>query len=400
MLLTALVPGAQRHAVLEHIPDRHARCEAEGSKCHRLHRGWGQQRRRGRVLLQPAAQPGQLGAAAHSHHGIQFAEVAAVPSPPREGGLQQLPQGVCQPPFLQQALQLTTRHTQRLVAPACRCFFENGLLRQIRITESAFEPFRCVQQGGGQRRLRAAGGRDPAIDVAPPQPQARLAQHVGIAQALAAAFPQLTAPQPQQLGDRSRFAFTPLQRHQCQVEGATAEIDHEQSRARGQAGTEGRGGGFVHQGDLLHRQLSTGLQQPAAVAAVGLHRRRQHQSFHPQLLRQETPDSCEQQGTGPGGLIALDLAAFVLAVNLLCAADVALEVPGQVGVVLVGKPRIKHLLSKQRRFVAEPEQAGHFPDALADRGQIQQAGVAFTGCREGHHGGGAAQVDGQGACDG
>ena len=34
-------------------------------------------------------------AAAHSHHGIQFAEVAAVSSPPREGGLQQLPQGVC-----------------------------------------------------------------------------------------------------------------------------------------------------------------------------------------------------------------------------------------------------------------------------------------------------------------
>ena len=209
----------------------------------------------------------------------------------------------------------------------------------------------------------------------------------------------MTAPQPQQLGDWSRFAFTPLQRHQCQVEGAAAEIDHEQSRARGQAGTECRGGGFVHQGDLLHRQRSTGLQQPAAVVAVGLHRRRQHQPFHPQLLGQEVPDSCEKQSAGPGGLIALVVAAFVLAVNL-CAADVALEVPGQAGVVLVGKPRFKHLLPKQRRFVAQPEQAGYFPDALADRGEIQQAGGAFSGCREGHHGGGAAQVDGQGACDG
>ena len=208
---------------------------------------------------------------------------------------------------------------------------------------------------------------------------------------MAAALTQLTPPQPQQLGDRRRFAFTPLQRHQRQVEGAATEVDHEQSRSRGQAGTKGRGGGFVHQGDLLHRQCSAGLQQPVAVVAIGLHRRSQHQAFHPQGWGQVPPDPLEQQGAGPCCPIAFVPVARVRA------ADVALEVSGQVGIILIGMPRLNHLLPDQWGVFAQPQQAGDFADLLADGGEIKQARVALTSCREGHHRRGAAQVDGQGA---
>ena len=167
MLLTALVPDAQGHAVLQHIPNRHPWGEAQGSQGDRFHRRWGQQRCWCRVVLQPASQPGQLGAAAHRHHSVEFGQIAAVPSSSGEGGLQQLPQGIRQPALLQQGLQLAARHPQGC---AIGRLFENGLLRQIRIAEATFEPFRRIQQSGQRWFIRAAGGCDPAIDVTPPQP--------------------------------------------------------------------------------------------------------------------------------------------------------------------------------------------------------------------------------------
>ena len=54
---------------------------------------------------------------------------------------------------------------------------------------------------------------DPAIEIAPPQGQARFAQHPGGAQALAAGT-EIAAPETQQLGNRRRLALASFQGHQ------------------------------------------------------------------------------------------------------------------------------------------------------------------------------------------
>ena len=143
----------------------------------------------------------------------------------------------------------------------------------------------------------AEGVCNPAVDIAAAAGQACLANHLGAAQALAAAI-EIAAGKAQQLGNRGGSAFASLQLHQGHIHGASTDIHHQGGAARGESGADGRGGGFIHQGHLLHAQLRAHLGQPLAIAAVGVDRCCQHQALGVDAARQGGPDGLQEQGPG------------------------------------------------------------------------------------------------------
>ena len=239
--------------MLENIPDRHTGCEAERPQGDGFHRWRGQQRSGRCVFGQPTAQPRQLGTAPDRDDTIEFAQIAAVATPAGECCLQQLLQCVAQSTLFQQSFQLAPGQAQPLRAALDHLLFEFGLLRQLGIAEATFQPLGPIEQRWAQRLIRTAAGSDPAIDVAAAQPQAGLAEDVGIAQPLFAAVSKLTPTQPQQLSDGCGLALPTLQGHQGQIQGAAAEIHHQHPGPGWQAGPEGRGRWFIHKRQLLHR---------------------------------------------------------------------------------------------------------------------------------------------------
>ena len=136
----------------------------------------------------------------------------------------------------------------------------------------------------------AKGVSNPAVDITAAAGQPCLADHLGAAQGLAAAV-EIAARKAQQLGNRGGSAFASLQLHQGHIHGATPDIHHQGGAAGGKPGADGRGGGFIHQGHLLHAQLRAYLGQPLAIAAVGVDWCCQHQAFGADAAWQGGPES-------------------------------------------------------------------------------------------------------------
>ena len=102
------------------------------------------------------------------------------------------------------------------------------------------------------------------------------------------------------------------------------------------------------------------------------------------------PDPLQQLGAGQGRPFPI----------VAVAADLAFEIDRKARVVLIRQPGLQHLPADQGQAIGLPEQAGNFAGTHTDRIEIQKRGAAFSGRCEGHHGGGAAQINRQGSSGG
>ena len=235
---------------------------------------------------------------------------------------------------------------------------------------------------------------DPAVDVPSPQRHTRLADHPGQPLPLPAVL-QVVAAEAQQLGNRVRPALAPLQPHQAEVDRAASQIHHQHGAPRGQAGSDRRSGGLIHQGEFRHLQLAAGLHQPVAVTLIGLDRCREHQAFGGHPGRKRPPQLLQQQGPGPLGAQRQPRAC-----PWLPGADPALEVAVQFRSVAVGQTCLQNLAADQGTGMVrlrQPQQRGHHRRINEAVGhQVEQPGFLAGGLVR-HHGGAAAKVDGHGA---
>ena len=232
-------------------------------------------------------------------------------------------------------------------------------------------------------------GGDPAIDVPAAEAEAGFAQDPGTAQRLATGL-ELAAGEAEQLGDGGGPSLPPLQLHQGQIEGAAPKVHHQHAATGGKPGADCGGGGFVHQGQLGHRERTAHLPQPLAIAAVGLDRGGEHQPVRLHSGGQGPPDPLQQQGSGGlgrqpgllGGCLRAPRAFRSFRIPRLRSArpggspggaarrrglggcpDASLEIPQQARSLAIGQPCVEHLPTHQspRRALraGEPDQAGH-----------------------------------------
>ena len=105
--------------------------------------------------------------------------------------------------------------------------------------------------------------------------------------------------------DRCGTTFPSFQSYQGQIQGASAQVHHQQGGTSWKAGTHGGCCGFIHQGDLGHRQRGAGLQQPAAISPVALNRGGQHQPLDLEIAGEPAPDLLKQLFSSPAGCLLL-----------------------------------------------------------------------------------------------
>ena len=303
--VAALIPETEGNAVLQHIPNGDPWRELKRTQGHGLHRWRGEQGRWRRVLGEPLAQEGQLGTAADGHHALQIFKAAVVAATAGETGLQQLFEGVSEAALQQKRVEFAARQAEHMLLLIHRQLHQGLAFGQGGVAQPAFEPFGSIEQGGAGGLTRATAVHNPAIDVTAPEAQPCLAQNLCCAQHLAAVVPEAAPPQPQQLGDRCGTTFPSFQSHQGQIQGASAQVHHQQSGTSGKPCTHGGCCGFIHQGDLGHRQRGAGLQQPAAIRPIALHRGGQHQPLHREIAGEPAPDLLKQLFSCPAGCFLL-----------------------------------------------------------------------------------------------
>ena len=394
----APVPAAQRHPPGEHIAQLDARRQGKRAQGHRLHRPLPAQGDPWQPLAQPAADQRHPTAAAHRQHCIDPPEIQ--PLTPGRGGdrLQQGVQFRQQAPLGEQRLQAATIQAQLQRGSACVA----GQLQQLLVlpfaaAEAALKPLRRLQQRGIEGSVRSQRCRDPAVDVAAPKRQTRLAEHPGGAQGLALRF-QIPPREAQQLGDRRRPPLPSLQGHQRDVDRAATQVDHQHAAARRQTGTDRRGGGLIHQRHLGHRQVAAHLLQPGPVAAIGLDRGGEHQPGGLHLRRQSLPEPSHQQGGRSLG--RQPWTAGALGKIRRRGADAALEVTAEARPRILQQVGVEHLLADQRPGILRVPQPENARDQRRIGGAVRrqrQQPWQLPRRLPGHHRGAAAQIEGQGA---
>ena len=197
------------------------------------------------------------------------------------------------------------------------------------------------------------------------------------------------------MGDGGGAPFPTGKGHQREVRGSTADIDDQDAASGGEACADGGRGGFIHQGHIGDIHGFDGVQEPLAVAPVAIDGGGQHQPIRADARREVRPDLLEQQASA---LLRGQPAVAALTVGL---GDQPFEIPLQLGAFALQQAPFDNLATDQGLIavpVREPDQArdGHRLGAAEGR-QGQQLGLGIVGALMGHHRGGAAEVNGEGA---